>query len=328
MLALSTIAVLGTSLISCGEDGEVAELDVPHVFDLNVDPAANVEPVAEDRKDVLPAEALRATLEQGLAWHGITLVETMRAARRGDSDVQSWIDQLVQNTADLTAAIGLAYGPVGARAFNQQWAQHTQFLVDYAVAVGQGNDAAAESARANLTDYAHDSGAFFETATDGTLPANTIEDLLQTHIDHMLSMIDADATGDAGTSVDLAIKDSVHLSSIAHGLATGIASQLPDVFPGQVDTPNAEFCSIVTAQSSSYIIGLLMTDDPSNPLVREAAQNIESATGATTSEVVGFSDHLLVQSDASIADVARDALDHVVEFTGGSSKPTIAPPEG
>ena len=66
-----------------------------------------------------------------------------------------WIDQLVQNTEDLTLAVGLIYGPVGARAFYQQWAQHTQFLVDYAVAVGQDNDPAADEARAHLADYAY-----------------------------------------------------------------------------------------------------------------------------------------------------------------------------
>ena len=60
--------------------------------------------------------------------------------------MQGWIDQLVHNTGALTADVGLAYGPVAARAFNQLWAQHTQFLVDYAVAVGSGDEEAQDEA--------------------------------------------------------------------------------------------------------------------------------------------------------------------------------------
>ena len=71
-----------------------------------------------------------------------------------------------------------------------------------------------------------------------------------------------------------------------------------------------------------------MTDDVSHPLVREAADSVESETGASTAEVIGPNDHLLTGNDASAAGAARDALDHVVEFTGGSSKPTTAPPAG
>ena len=99
-----------------------------------------------------------------------------------DPSLDAWIEELVANTDDITAAVGLVYGPVGARAFNQQWAQHTQFLVDYAVAISRGDDAAATLAREQLQIYAEDSGSFFATATTGGLPADAVRELLDTHV--------------------------------------------------------------------------------------------------------------------------------------------------
>ena len=313
----STRAAIGGGLViglivttaACGsEAAKTAPFSVPHVYDLNVDPAKGIAEVDPNRGQVVTAEQLRNLLDQQLAWHGLTLVEVMRAARADRAEVQVWIDQLTQNTADLTATVGLAYGPVAARAFNQQWAQHTQFLVDYAVAIGQKNKSAAEQARSALVDYAHDSGSFFSTATGGILPAGAVQDLLNTHVAHMLTMIEADQAGNVAGTVDAAVTDSAYLSTIAKGLSTAIAQQNPTWFPGATDTPLAALCSLVTSGTGSYLDSLIITGDPASSLVLNADQALVSTTGATTAAIIGLSPNFGGADSTARAEAAKAAL--------------------
>ena len=313
----ATIVGVGlfSALASCRDDaGTVAPFVVPHVYDLNVDAAAGIAEVDPARGLVVTAEQLRNLVDQQLAWHGVTLVEVMRAARVGRGDVQVWIDQLTQNTTDLTNTIGLAYGPTAARAFNQQWAQHTQFLVDYALAVGQHDaDAARKAARA-LADYAHDSGHFFFTATAGGLPAAAVEDLLTTHVGHMVSMIDADQAGDRASTVGSAVADSSYLSTIANGLSTAIATQNPSWFPGPTDTPLAALCSIVASGTSAYLSSLLITGDPASSAVLNADRVLVDATGASTAAVIGLDPGFGGADSAARAIDAKAALTAANEY--------------
>ncbi|MCU1364717.1 MAG: copper amine oxidase [Ilumatobacteraceae bacterium] len=303
------IVGLIASMAACSSDAaKTAPFSVPHVYDLNVDPAQGIAPVDPNRGQVVTAEQLRNLLDQQLAWHGLTLVEVMRAARADRAEVQVWIDQLTQNTADLTATVGLAYGPVAARAFNQQWAQHTQFLVDYAVAIGQDDKKAAADARAELVDYAHDSGSFFSTATGGILPVTAVQDLLSTHVGHMLTMIEADQAGDVAGTVDAAVTDSAYLSTIANGLSTAIAQQNQTAFPGTTDTPLAALCSLVTSGTGSYLSSLIITGDPASSQVLNADQALVSATGATTAAIIGLSPNFGGTDSTARAEAAKAAL--------------------
>jgi hypothetical protein len=325
MVRCSLAVALLATLAGCGADDEnTARFAVPDVYNLNVDPAKDVAEIDPARGAVLTAEQLRNLLDQQLAWHGITLIEVMRAARTDRDDVQVWIDQLTENTATITATIGVAYGPVAARAFNQQWAQHTQFLVNYAVAVGQDDKKAAAEARDALADYAHDSGSFFATATAGGLPATTVQDLLNTHIGHMLSMIDADQAGDTPGAVSSAVADSTYLSTIANGLSTAIAAQNPVVFPGSTDTPLAALCSLVTSGTSGYLSSLIITGDPASSAVLNADQLIVNATGATTDAVIGLDPGFISGDSTSRAKAAKAALEMANAYALGHP-PAAAP---
>ncbi len=321
-LSIATLAVAMTAA-SCGTSPSASTLAVPEVFNLNVDPAAGIAQVDPTRSNLLPADKLRGVLEKALTWHGITLVEVMRAARRDDASAQVWIAELVKNTADLTADIGLVYGPDAARAFNQQWAQHTQFLVDYAVAVGHHDTHAAAKAKADLQDYATDSGSFFETATDGGLPASLVQQLLSTHIQHMYSMLDADQAGDLDGSVGFATTDGAYLATIANGLSTAIAAQRPTVFTGSTSTPTSEFCTIVTTKTAGYLEGLLMTGNAGDPAVRTADSALALATSTQSSTVVGFAT-LPPGGPALLAQTTRTGLDHAIAYALANTPPKNA----
>jgi hypothetical protein len=310
--ALLTLTVCSSALVACGNDDPSSSVEVPHVFDMAHDAAAGIAVVDRERTDVLPAATLRSVLERDLAWHGVTLVEMMRAARRSDPQLQSWISAMAANTAELVADVGLVYGPVAARAFDQQWGQHTQFLLDYTVAVRDGNDAAASLARSNLATYASDSGSFFQTATDGGLPADEVEQLLQTHIGHMYDMLAADAEGDRDGTLAASLQDNDYLLAIANGLATAMADQQPDAFTGHIDTATAEYCTIVTGSTGNYVLTELISDR--RAVVDAAATIFETATGQSVDSVLGPVASLSDTDQATVASTAKGMLDRAFDL--------------
>ena len=296
-------------IAACGGDEPTDAVEIPHVFDLAHDPTSAIPEVVAGREDVMSADLLRNSLEKEFTWHGVTLAQVMRAAHAADPSLDAWIDELSSNTDDITAAVGLVYGPVGARAFNQQWAQHTQFLVDYAVAISRGDEDAADLARDQLVTYAEDSGSFFETATGGGLPADAVRELLDTHVSHMLGMIDMVDRGDNQAALEVALTDNEYLSTIAQGVSSAIAGQDNRAFPGTIETDVSLYCSIVTKETGSYLLRELFAPGDG----QASADAFQSATGVALGDVVGVIDQLQATDPVLVAQTADLALDRAFE---------------
>jgi hypothetical protein len=239
-----TVVLLGAVVASACGSGVEQRTEIPQVYDLDHDPAADITSVSADRRDVLPAADLRLALEGLFVSHGITLVQAMQAAERGDGSAEAWIDELVSNTDDITGAVGLVYGPVGADAFHQQWAQHTQFLVDYADALRRGSSDDADTARGQLASYAADSGSLLSTALAGALSAEDAETVLTVHVDAMIDQIERYHEGEVVAAADVALADNAHLVGVAGVLSSAFAAQQPVAFPGAADDPLTLICSI------------------------------------------------------------------------------------
>lgn len=296
-------------LAACGTDTPAA-VAIPNVFDLSYDPTSAIPAVDPQRENVMSADRLRNQLEKEFTWHGITLTQVMRRAHAGDSSVQAWIEELTGSTDDITAVLGLVYGREAASAFNQQWSQHTQFLVDYAVAIAAGDADGADTAREQLSIYAIDSGSFFAEVTDNGLPADAVAGLLDTHVMHMIDMIEAVDRGDVPDALDVAIEDNEYLATIAQGLATAMVATQGRAFPGTIETPEALYCSIITTETGNYLLRELFI--PSDATASAAV--FQQATGVSLGEVIGVIDQLQA-TDASLAaqtaDLALDrAFDH------------------
>jgi hypothetical protein len=307
LVALATLA-------ACGGDS-VDEVAIPNVFDLSHDPTSAIPVFDAAATDVMPADLLRNRLEKELTWHGITLTQVMRAAHAGDSSVDAWIAELTANTDDMTAAVGVVYGRDAAFAFNQQWAQHTQFLVDYAVAIAAGDEDGADEARDHLALYARDSGSFFAEVTDNALPADAVRELLDTHVSHMLSMIEAVDRGDDLAALELAIEDSRYLGDIAQGLSTAFAGQNSPAFPGAVETPESLYCTIITRETGAYVLRELFVPGS------DAAAAFEAATQVPLAEVVGVIDQLQADDPVLVAQTADLALDRAFDH----ARPALEP---
>lgn len=303
-LAIAALAVVA----ACGTEPPAA-VAIPNVFDLAHDPTSAVPEIDPLREAVMGADRLRNQIEKEFTWHGVTLTQVMRRAHAGDATVQAWIEELTGSTDDITAAIGLVYGREAANAFHQQWSQHTQFLVDYAVAIAEGDIGSADLAREQLEIYATDSGSFFAEVTDNGLPADAVSGLLDTHVAHMLQMIDAVDRGDDPGALEFALEDNEYLSTIAQGLATAMAANQSVAFPGTIETPEALYCSIITTQTGNFLLRELFI--PSDGTASAAA--FQQATGVTLGEVVGVIDQLQAADAVLAAQSADLALDRAFE---------------
>ena len=95
----------------------------------------------------------------------------------------------------MTRAIGLVYGPGGARAFDQLWTQHIEFFLDYAEPRGGGRRRPPEAmtssrTTARLLQLRHDGHRRQAAGLDAVLA------LLHEHVGQLLGQADQWAAGD------------------------------------------------------------------------------------------------------------------------------------
>jgi hypothetical protein len=95
------------------------------------------------------------------------------------------------NSLDLGEAVASLTDQKTGDSFLQAWRSHIDDFVAYAVGVAQDDQAAQDSALAGLQGYAEASGKNFETLTGGVLPADAVQQELETHIASLTAAIDA-----------------------------------------------------------------------------------------------------------------------------------------
>ena len=185
-----------------------------------------------------PAAELRIQLDTILTEHAFLAVEAMRKGADGAEDFDQASGALLANSDDLTAAVSSVYGEEGGAAFQEIWNSHIGYFVDYVVATGEGDQAAKDEALAALEEYKKEQSAFFDSATEGRLPAAAIQEGLDMHVDQLLKSFDAYVEGDFETSYTLERESIHHMSMFAETLSIAIADQFPELVEGtNPDTP-------------------------------------------------------------------------------------------
>ncbi|MCW4354094.1 hypothetical protein ONR57_12365 [Hoyosella sp. YIM 151337] len=175
------------------------------------------------------AEELRIILERQLGQHALLAVEAMRAGVTGQEHFDAAAVSLNQNTEDLTESIRLVYGDEGAERFNQLWSDHIDFFVQYTVGVAEDDQQAQDEALQRLDQYRADFGGFLESATEGQLPANDVAELLQMHVNQLITQIDAYAAQDWTTAASQTREAYAHMFGTARGLAGAIVATQPGI---------------------------------------------------------------------------------------------------
>lgn len=185
-----------------------------------------------------PAGELRIALDTVLTEHAFLAVEAMRKGVDGAEDFDQASGALLANADDLKAAVASLYGEEGAAQFDEIWKSHIGYFVDYVTATANDDQAGKDQALAELEEYKKTQSEFFDTATEGRLPAAAVSEGLDMHVDQLIKSFDAYVAGDFETSYALERESIQHMSMFAETLSIAITDQFADKFENtNPDTP-------------------------------------------------------------------------------------------
>ncbi|WP_422124274.1 copper amine oxidase [Planococcus sp. X10-3] len=185
-----------------------------------------------------PAAELRIALDTVLTEHAFLAIETMRKGADGAADFDQASATLLANSDDIAAAVTSVYGEEGGAAFLEIWNSHIGYFVDYVVATGEGDQAAKDAALAELEEYKVEQAEFFDTATEGNLPAAAVKEGLDVHVNQLITIFDQYVAGDFEAAYAGEREAIYHMSMFAESLSIAITTQFPDKFEGtNPDTP-------------------------------------------------------------------------------------------
>jgi outer membrane murein-binding lipoprotein Lpp len=124
------------------------------------------------------------------------------------------------NSVEIAAAIGSVY-PDAEQPFLESWREHIGFFVNYTIGKATGDQAGADAAVADLTEYAASFGELLNSVVP-TLPADAVEEALGMHATSLIAAIDADIAGDPGYYT-LLKEAAGHMPMTATAIAGAIA---------------------------------------------------------------------------------------------------------
>ena len=220
---LAASALLACGLAACGSGSHSSSSPIT-VFDVSADPSGNLPP-APKHPSPLTTSTLRSTVDALLSKHVVLVAALAHRVDIGDTSAPAAVAALTANTASLTAAIDQVYGTDAARAFEQLWAQHTQFFLDYAHAARNHDGHGKATAESELGDYQNDFAAFVSTATAGGASLRDVTALLHGHVEDITSYIDADVAGHAADATRILTAAVAHMHVIAGAVSHAIALQ-------------------------------------------------------------------------------------------------------
>jgi hypothetical protein len=178
-----------------------------------------------------PAADLRVNLDRLLAEHAFLTIEEMRSGLTGEPDFASAAKAVEGNTTDIANAIGLIYGPNAIGPFGDLWRSHIGNLVDYAGALGKGDQAGQQRALDGLATFRVNFRALLTSLNPG-VDLTAINDALDVHTAQLLEFVNAEHGGDHARSYAIEREAYPHMFMVGDALAKVIASEHAAAFPG------------------------------------------------------------------------------------------------
>ena len=170
-------------------------------------------------------QEMRKLWEDHITWTRLYIV----SAVAGLPDVDATAGRLLQNQADIGAAVATFYGDDAGTALTDLLREHILVAADL-VAAAKAGDQAAVTKQSDLWYANADKIAQFLAAANPAWPVDTLSQMMRTHLDQTLAEATARLTGD--WAADIAAYDGIHLHilAMADALADGIITQFPDRF--------------------------------------------------------------------------------------------------
>ncbi len=189
-----------------------------------------------------PAADLRATFGELLAEHFELQVLTSIKQYEDAPDAMVAQEMLEQNAEEMKAAIKSLYGQEGADQFAEIFASQYEDSANLGSAVmNQDADQEKQVKQSLLQDFPKELGAFLDTATEGNLPAETAEKVLNAHEQDVIDVFNAYINGDYQTAYDTFDEGYKRMYTIGTALSQAIVKQMPEKFDNtKVVTPASD----------------------------------------------------------------------------------------
>lgn len=222
------------------------------------------------------------------------------------------------NSVELADVIG-SVAPDQREAFLQLWRDHIGFFVDYTAAVAGQDDDAREQALLNLGGYGSAAGAFFETLTNGELPATAMETALAGHIDSLTAAIDAAVAGDATVTAKLKMAaDHVGENGSAKAIATAVVAATG--MEGSVDSAAAQTYATLSTllEEHTYLAGIAVATAYSEGLDSEAFGAAATTLDSNSVELASLIGTVAPDQEQAFLDLWRDHVGFFVDYAVGA----------
>jgi hypothetical protein len=295
---LAMVAILGAA---CGsDDDEPAASGDPTTTTAEGDAPATENAAVETGAAELRA-GLTSLLQEHVYLAGAAISTAVaKGGNMEDPAVTSAVETLDENSVALSEAVGSVYGDEAGEQFLELWRKHIGFFVDYTLGGATGDTAKQDAAKAALDQYRQDFGAFIDSATDGNLPSAAVAENLQVHVNTLVEAVDAVLAGSPDVYSKLA-EAADHMPSTALALSGAIATQMPDMFDGDVEGPASELRAGMThlLQEHVYLAGLAI-----NQAVADGG-NLEAP--ATANAVATLDENSVALSQAITSVYGEDA---------------------
>ncbi|MFP5309560.1 MAG: hypothetical protein ACLGIR_08280 [Actinomycetes bacterium] len=169
--------------------------------------------------------AARSALNATLAEHTWLAGLATGAAVKGDTATfEAAAGALTEgNSVALADLVGTFYGEETRDTFLELWNSHIGMFVAYTQGAAGGDQAAADAAVADLTEYVTTLASVFETVTEGNLPASASAPLIEEHVLTTKAVVDAWVAGGDGYAELL--EAGAHMKMIANPLFDAIVAQ-------------------------------------------------------------------------------------------------------
>lgn len=174
------------------------------------------------------AATLRVNLNNALSEHIELASPALRGVFDGSADTEGAVAALDQNTVDIATAVDSIY-PGTKDDFLKLWRAHIGFFVDYTTAAKNGDADGMKVAKDKLLGYADDASTFFSDANPN-LPKDALKEGLTTHLNQVLSIVDAYGAKDYTKSYEMQREADKHMQMFGDTLSGAIVKQYPDKF--------------------------------------------------------------------------------------------------
>lgn len=256
--------------------------------------AVDDEEAPDEEATALGAAELRADLAARFQEQPYLIGIAVKSVLDSDGDLEALAAQAAIETLDgssqaLADAIGSVYGDDPGEELLSDWSEHADLFIQYAVGRATGDDVGVERAEQGLEDFATTFGQFMAEESP-ELDAETVAEALDPHVEATRQAIDELVEDDAAAFATLH-RAAGQMPDLAAVLASTIAEQFPDQFPGDPDSPASELRTDLTAglQENEYLTGIavLVLVDSGGAI---QAEDFQAASGALDESSIALAD--------------------------------------